>query len=512
MAIDTTDVRTYGDEQVLKVADYLALSEDRQQVFGEIYRGKNNGKTAKEIATNLNALYPNRNITSKRVLEITLAFKGKKFIQVNRAKGELTFAKVDFFAVYKQKILRLAKDKNARDRFRAEIYGYTANKVTVQKANIQRHVPKVVTKQVKARVATKVNETWDVFISHASEDKASIARPLRDALAQAGLKVWFDESELKVGDHLHKSIDEGIAKSGYGIVILSENFFAKDWPLRELEGLVAKEYQGRRVILPLWHNVDAAFIRSKSLLLAGILGIPTSKGIPYIVQEVLKVVKPGGQEQTTVRPPIVVAKGEESRRSILEGTITSLQVIDEATIVQTIKDMDLQVLQKTFNDLLEAIAVLDIDGDAPENKNIFRFLKEAVLGRNRTEGAIIFEALLNWYFETTTPMCKEEILKTFAVLLRSPDLKAVAIKRKGEFIGEFGRSRSYDIAGINAEIILNLKSSLSSNDCTRIVDFSISNNQINGSTSASSILLKILPSFENKVDPKKIERLYKLIT
>ena len=162
------------------------------------------------------------------------------------------------------------------------------------------------------------------------------------------MKVWYDESELKIGTIFTNRSIKALAKSGYGIVILSENFFKKDWPQRELEGLVAKEIEGRKVILPLWHKVDAAFIRSKSLLLAGIVGIPTSKGIAFIVQEVLKVVKPGGQAPTTPRPPIELPKGKESRRSILEGTIHSLQIIDEPTIKQTIKDMEFYELKKNI--------------------------------------------------------------------------------------------------------------------------------------------------------------------
>jgi hypothetical protein len=43
---------------------------------------------------------------------------------------------------------------------------------------------------------------WDVFISHANEDKDDIARPLAEKLKALGLKVWFDEYSLKLGDSL----------------------------------------------------------------------------------------------------------------------------------------------------------------------------------------------------------------------------------------------------------------------------------------------------------------------
>ena len=43
---------------------------------------------------------------------------------------------------------------------------------------------------------------YDVFISHASEDKDSVALPLAAALENAGLSVWIDKFELTLGDSL----------------------------------------------------------------------------------------------------------------------------------------------------------------------------------------------------------------------------------------------------------------------------------------------------------------------
>lgn len=68
---------------------------------------------------------------------------------------------------------------------------------------------------------------WDVFISHASEDKDSIVKPLAECLTKNGVKVWYDEFELKIGDSLSKSIDRGLTASNYGLVVLSESFFEK---------------------------------------------------------------------------------------------------------------------------------------------------------------------------------------------------------------------------------------------------------------------------------------------
>jgi hypothetical protein len=107
----------------------------------------------------------------------------------------------------------------------------------------------------------------DVFISHASEDKAEVARPLCDLLVGRGLTVWLDEIQMRVGDHLRRGIDRAVVNSRYAAVILSPSFFAKQWTQYELDGLVAREMNGEQIILPIWHHLtkDALLAVSPSL-------------------------------------------------------------------------------------------------------------------------------------------------------------------------------------------------------------------------------------------------------
>src|SRR5262249_3522295 len=73
------------------------------------------------------------------------------------------------------------------------------------------------------RSATAVTGHYDLFLSHASEDKDTIARPLYEALTSRGVTVWFDEAVLQLGDSLRRKIDEGLRVSRFGLVILSPN-------------------------------------------------------------------------------------------------------------------------------------------------------------------------------------------------------------------------------------------------------------------------------------------------
>ena len=134
------------------------------------------------------------------------------------------------------------------------------------------------------------NMDWDVFISHAWEDKEDIARPLAEALRRKGLRVWYDEFTLTLGDSLRRSIDRGLGQSRYGVVILSRHFFAKEWPQKELDGLAAREVGSGKVILPVWHNVIWEDVRRFSPTLADKLAVSTAKGLDAVVEEILQVI------------------------------------------------------------------------------------------------------------------------------------------------------------------------------------------------------------------------------
>jgi hypothetical protein len=70
-----------------------------------------------------------------------------------------------------------------------------------------------------------------------------------------GLRVWWDQFELKVGDSLIEKITLGLSRSRYGVVVLSRDFLAKPWPQYELQGLTARDIVGDKVILPIWYDI-----------------------------------------------------------------------------------------------------------------------------------------------------------------------------------------------------------------------------------------------------------------
>ncbi len=133
---------------------------------------------------------------------------------------------------------------------------------------------------------------YDVFISHATEDKDEIVRPLANALVAEDLRVWYDEFELRIGDSLRRKIDTGLSRSRFGIVVLSLSFFAKNWPQYELDGLVSREMTGQQVILPLWHRITKSELMARSPSLADKVARSTADfTVEEIAREIAQVIR-----------------------------------------------------------------------------------------------------------------------------------------------------------------------------------------------------------------------------
>lgn len=157
---------------------------------------------------------------------------------------------------------------------------------------------------------------YDIFICHASEDKDDFVRPLAEQLREEHLEVWYDEFSMKVGDSLRRSIDLGISRSRFGVVVLSERFFQKRWPQRELDGLVARQMtNGEITVLPVWLGISAKEICAYSPPLADVVAVAADRGLEHVVQEIVKRVRPQGS-------PLVIARDELIRRGIKPPVVT----------------------------------------------------------------------------------------------------------------------------------------------------------------------------------------------
>jgi predicted RNA-binding Zn-ribbon protein involved in translation (DUF1610 family) len=134
---------------------------------------------------------------------------------------------------------------------------------------------------------------FDVFISYATEDKDDIVGPIALELRRLNYSVWFDDFSLELGDSLRRSIDKGLSNSRFGVVVLSPNFFAKNWTQYELDSLTQRELsEEQKVILPIWHNVSRADVSRYSLRLADKVAIDSSLGVTAIALKISAVLGP----------------------------------------------------------------------------------------------------------------------------------------------------------------------------------------------------------------------------
>lgn len=141
------------------------------------------------------------------------------------------------------------------------------------------------------QIIKKEKYQYDVFLSHASEDKDDVARPLAILLQDRGLRVWYDEFELRIGDNLVSKLNAGTNESRFGIIILSYSFFEKRWTNHELNMLELLWVTEDRMLFPVWHNIGEEEIRAYRASLANIIGRRTEAlAIEDIAAEIHEVI------------------------------------------------------------------------------------------------------------------------------------------------------------------------------------------------------------------------------
>ena len=215
------------------------------------------------------------------------------FKTIREQNENLTKQVVSFNATAQDQIVNMLKSR--REKLRKNNDFVSALGLPVKPPSTSsalKNVAPPVTQKPKKDPTTKKNSSgpWDVFISHASEDKEKLVRDLANKLTGLGLKVWYDEFALTLGDSLRRSIDHGLSNSRFGIVVLSQSFFSKEWPQRELDGLVAMEISSGKIILPIWHHVTKEDVAAFSPILADRLAVSSEKGIEIVANEVLTAI------------------------------------------------------------------------------------------------------------------------------------------------------------------------------------------------------------------------------
>lgn len=159
------------------------------------------------------------------------------------------------------------------EKFQKELKRSYDRQITKMK-QIQNEEIKVVQSEVFNDPSLNDKE-YDIFISYASEDSDYVDK-LEASLKKEGVSIWRDKSNIGWGQSIRQSIDNGLLKSKFGLIVISSKYIEKYWTGYELDGILNKESStGRQMILPLWHNVTKDEIDKKSPSLSNRLALDT---------------------------------------------------------------------------------------------------------------------------------------------------------------------------------------------------------------------------------------------
>lgn len=143
-------------------------------------------------------------------------------------------------------------------------------------------IPRSVRSTGSTSDAVTEDTQYDVFVSHAWEDKESFADEFVEELRKLDLCVWYDTGQIKWGDSMRAKIDDGLKKSKFGVVVLSPDYIkeGKYWTKAELDGLFQLESVNGKTLLPVWHNLTKKEVMAYSPIIAGKLAMNTASMTP----------------------------------------------------------------------------------------------------------------------------------------------------------------------------------------------------------------------------------------
>lgn len=119
---------------------------------------------------------------------------------------------------------------------------------------------------------------YDVFISHANKDKEDFVSELYASLNKLGISIFYDTKTLEWGDNWKQKILEGTKKAEFAIIVISKNFFDREWTEKELNEFLNRQNEnGQKTILPILHKISVKELQEKYPSVADIQAIDSLK-------------------------------------------------------------------------------------------------------------------------------------------------------------------------------------------------------------------------------------------
>lgn len=91
-------------------------------------------------------------------------------------------------------------------------------------------------------------DDYEIFISHASEDRPDVARPVHAACERFGLKAFLDDEHIAWGENFTHKINSALGASRTVLCIISATSVTKQWPMAEVNTALSLEVAGKKQV------------------------------------------------------------------------------------------------------------------------------------------------------------------------------------------------------------------------------------------------------------------------
>lgn len=190
-----------------------------------------------------------------------------------------------------------AADKKKEEKAQKTIQQGYARRISELSIQLHHQTTVALQQRIPAEIGS---EEYDVSISHAWEDKEAFVDEFVAELSALDINVWYDKQQIAWGDSMRAKIDKGLAKSKFGVAVISPNYIAdgKYWTKAELDGLFQLESVNGKMLLPIWHNITKKEVMEYSPIVAGRLAMTTTSMTPKeIADELVKLLKNADLEE-----------------------------------------------------------------------------------------------------------------------------------------------------------------------------------------------------------------------
>lgn len=107
----------------------------------------------------------------------------------------------------------------------------------------------------------------NIFISFSGTAREEFAIKFLNFYKQYGLKCWYDQHELFLGDELKETITQkGIETANYSILIINKSYLSRNWPCQEAIKLYEQlEIKKDSVIFPILLDITKEDVKNSQL-------------------------------------------------------------------------------------------------------------------------------------------------------------------------------------------------------------------------------------------------------